>query len=184
MSSEPNNPLPNTLAERSPGAKAQQMRISSQTASNDGSTSTEESHSHVPDITRLTSIRLPNHKRQHSDSQTSDHTSTQSRRPLSNERWEAYKDKIHQLYINENKTLQELMAIMKENHGFDASAKMYKTQFKRWDFTKYNKSYSCESPQRAKESQDQALHGLAGSSTEAPVTIEGSQDTHMILNDE
>ncbi|KAI1659427.1 hypothetical protein F4813DRAFT_352953 [Daldinia decipiens] len=147
----PNDTFSNTLAERSPLTEAPQIEISPQTTPNYDPNSTRESHSHVLDTTQPTPIEFPNHRRQHSDPQTSVYTSTQGRRPLSNERWEAYKDKIHQLYINENKTLQELMVIMKENHGFDASAKMYKTQFKRWEFTKYNKSHLRESPQPAKE---------------------------------
>lgn len=38
-----------------------------------------------------------------------------------NEIWEKHKDSIRQLYIEENKPLNEVMAKMKEEHGFQAS---------------------------------------------------------------
>lgn len=36
------------------------------------------------------------------------------------ERWERLKPIITQLYVNENKKLAEVVAKMKEEHGFDA----------------------------------------------------------------
>jgi hypothetical protein len=40
---------------------------------------------------------------------------------VSQTQWEDCRGKIFQLYIIENKTLKEVMAIVKEEHGLDAS---------------------------------------------------------------
>ncbi|KAL2756947.1 hypothetical protein ACRALDRAFT_1080999 [Sodiomyces alcalophilus JCM 7366] len=66
---------------------------------------------------------------------------TESRQPrkyLPPDKWETYKYVIRQLYLDEGKPLKEVMQIMKECHGFEASAKMYKTRFSQWGFAKNN----------------------------------------------
>ncbi|ROT39895.1 hypothetical protein SODALDRAFT_140885 [Sodiomyces alkalinus F11] len=67
---------------------------------------------------------------------------TESRQPrqkyLPGDKWETYKCVIRQLYLDEGKPLKEVMEIMKECHGFEASAKMYKTRFSQWGFAKNN----------------------------------------------
>ncbi|KAK3689536.1 hypothetical protein B0T22DRAFT_375373 [Podospora appendiculata] len=50
--------------------------------------------------------------------------------------WVAVKSTIRQLYIDEKKTLKQLMAIMEIQHNFHATPKMYKSKFKQWNLSK------------------------------------------------
>ncbi|KAH7039746.1 uncharacterized protein B0I36DRAFT_357141 [Microdochium trichocladiopsis] len=52
--------------------------------------------------------------------------------------WESHKLLIREIYINENKPLKELMAIMREK-GFKATPRMFKSKFAQWGFVKNNK---------------------------------------------
>ncbi|KXJ91771.1 hypothetical protein Micbo1qcDRAFT_161792 [Microdochium bolleyi] len=52
--------------------------------------------------------------------------------------WEAHKVQIREIYINENKPLKELIAIMREQ-GFRATPRMFKSKFAQWGFVKNNK---------------------------------------------
>ncbi|KAI1390288.1 Clr5 domain-containing protein [Hypoxylon trugodes] len=53
-----------------------------------------------------------------------------------NDAWEGHRSLIERLYIDENKTLSEVMGIMESEHDFKASVKMYKTRLARWRLTK------------------------------------------------
>ncbi|KAH8726580.1 ankyrin repeat-containing domain protein [Phaeosphaeriaceae sp. PMI808] len=57
-------------------------------------------------------------------------------RPRCQQDWEAKRTIIIQLYWNENKDLPEVMNVMKEQHGFLATERQYKSQFKRWKLGK------------------------------------------------
>ncbi|KAI1083227.1 Clr5 domain-containing protein [Whalleya microplaca] len=46
--------------------------------------------------------------------------------------WNNYRDTITHMYIDQNKSLKEVMRIMKENYYFYATEKMYKIRFKKW----------------------------------------------------
>ncbi|KAF3062415.1 hypothetical protein GL218_03835 [Daldinia childiae] len=61
-----------------------------------------------------------------------------TRHHLQPEIWERYKEEIHELYIEENKSLNELMDIMQAK-GFGATPRMYKAKFAQWGFVKNNK---------------------------------------------
>ncbi|KAL8713832.1 MAG: hypothetical protein Q9225_006682 [Loekoesia sp. 1 TL-2023] len=50
--------------------------------------------------------------------------------------WNAYKDTIKELYIDQNKSLPETMEAMNERYSFNASQKLYKTKFKEWNWQK------------------------------------------------
>ncbi|KAI1635720.1 hypothetical protein F4809DRAFT_428977 [Biscogniauxia mediterranea] len=51
--------------------------------------------------------------------------------------WETHKEEIRQLYLDENRPLKEVMAIMRQR-GFRATVRMYKSRFDKWGFSKNN----------------------------------------------
>jgi hypothetical protein len=53
--------------------------------------------------------------------------------------WEAQRVHIRQLYLDEDRTLKELIHIMGERHGFHATPRMYNARFRMWNFSKYKK---------------------------------------------
>ncbi|RYP79498.1 hypothetical protein DL770_006637 [Monosporascus sp. CRB-9-2] len=53
--------------------------------------------------------------------------------------WESHKAEIEEIYMKQNKSLKELIAIMKEK-GFKATPRMYKSKFELWGFVKNNRS--------------------------------------------
>ncbi|KAM7215328.1 hypothetical protein V8F06_009285 [Rhypophila decipiens] len=61
--------------------------------------------------------------------------------------WEVKKDIIQDLYMNKNLILNDVVNIMLQTHNFKATARMYKGQFAKWRWTKYNKSGSSNSGQ-------------------------------------
>lgn len=61
-----------------------------------------------------------------------------SREQVPAEAWESYKSTIRTLYLEERKPLKEVMAIMADKYGFQATPKMYKTRFSAWGFVKNN----------------------------------------------
>ncbi|SPN98764.1 uncharacterized protein DNG_01805 [Cephalotrichum gorgonifer] len=61
-----------------------------------------------------------------------------SREQVPVEAWEAVKPTIRHLYLEERKPLKEVIRVMAENHGFQATPKMYKTRFSQWGFVKNN----------------------------------------------
>ncbi|KAI0013340.1 Clr5 domain-containing protein [Xylariaceae sp. FL0662B] len=46
--------------------------------------------------------------------------------------WANYRDTITRMYIDQNKSLKEVMRVMKEQYYFFATEKMYKIRFKKW----------------------------------------------------
>ncbi|KAI0171654.1 Clr5 domain-containing protein [Pestalotiopsis sp. NC0098] len=50
--------------------------------------------------------------------------------------WERHKQRIAQLYLEENKPLREVADVMRIEHDFTATPKMYKQRFHQWDFRK------------------------------------------------
>ncbi|KAI1820457.1 Clr5 domain-containing protein [Xylaria intraflava] len=50
--------------------------------------------------------------------------------------WAAQKDVIKKLYLDENKTLDEVRRIMADEHQFHATPSMYKKRIRTWHFTK------------------------------------------------
>ncbi|KAK8064179.1 hypothetical protein PG996_008831 [Apiospora saccharicola] len=48
--------------------------------------------------------------------------------------WDEYHDVCYRLYIDEKKPLDEIMQIMRSEHGFAPSKRAYQIQFRRWDF--------------------------------------------------
>ncbi|KAI2472123.1 hypothetical protein F4781DRAFT_420229 [Annulohypoxylon bovei var. microspora] len=61
-----------------------------------------------------------------------------TRHHLLPEVWERHKEEIHELYIEQNKSLNELMEFMEEK-GIEATPRMYKAKFRQWGFVKNNK---------------------------------------------
>ncbi|KAH6889888.1 hypothetical protein B0T10DRAFT_42409 [Thelonectria olida] len=61
-----------------------------------------------------------------------------SREQVPAEAWESFKSTIRTLYLEERKPLKEVMNIMTEKYGFQATPKMYKTRFSQWGFVKNN----------------------------------------------
>ncbi|KAI0150252.1 hypothetical protein GGR57DRAFT_493287 [Xylariaceae sp. FL1272] len=51
--------------------------------------------------------------------------------------WETHKEDIRRLYLEENRPLKEVMAIMRQR-GFRATVRMYKSRFDKWGFSKNN----------------------------------------------
>ncbi|KAF3769115.1 hypothetical protein M406DRAFT_327520 [Cryphonectria parasitica EP155] len=50
--------------------------------------------------------------------------------------WAQHMPRIRQLYVDEGRTLKELIEIMKTEHDFVASAKMYKQRLRKWNLRK------------------------------------------------
>ncbi|KAG6357967.1 hypothetical protein INS49_013850 [Diaporthe citri] len=50
--------------------------------------------------------------------------------------WSRHRPTIKRLYINERKTLKEVMDIMARDYNFVASSKMYKVRIKQWGYSK------------------------------------------------
>ncbi|KAI0400615.1 hypothetical protein F4802DRAFT_479085 [Xylaria palmicola] len=51
--------------------------------------------------------------------------------------WETHKEEIRRLYLDENRPLKEVMAVMRQR-GFRATVRMYKSRFDKWGFSKNN----------------------------------------------
>ncbi|KAK1590002.1 Clr5 domain-containing protein [Colletotrichum navitas] len=75
--------------------------------------------------------------------------------------WGEKRADITRLYIDENKTLNEVKAIMEEHHDFKASTRSYRQQFDKWGLAKYN----CKKRTARRRSQDTSGHQLHHQST-------------------
>lgn len=64
-------------------------------------------------------------------------TASHSANP-SQQAWERNRARIELLYLEENRTLAEVMAIMKRDHNFKATVKMYKQRLKTWSLDSKN----------------------------------------------
>ncbi|EFQ30279.1 hypothetical protein CGRA01v4_00313 [Colletotrichum graminicola] len=76
--------------------------------------------------------------------------------------WGEKRADITRLYIDENKTLNEVKAIMEEHHDFKASTRSYRQQFDKWGLAKYN----CKKRTARRRSQDTSGHQLHHQSAE------------------
>ncbi|KAJ2905625.1 uncharacterized protein MKZ38_004919 [Zalerion maritima] len=65
--------------------------------------------------------------------------------------WPGYKLILRQLYIKEARSLEEVMRIMKSKHGFIASQRTYRSQFKKWGWYKYEKNKAKHSKLRGRK---------------------------------
>ncbi|OTB17740.1 hypothetical protein K445DRAFT_9597 [Daldinia sp. EC12] len=115
------NSVHDTLAEQPSYVEIHQIDTVPQTALNNGCDSIRETLRPTLNAKQPALIGLPDHEHQRSGNQPRASASTQGRKPPSYEMWDRYKSKIHQLYIDENRTLQELMLTMEESYGFYAS---------------------------------------------------------------
>ncbi|PVH70403.1 hypothetical protein DL98DRAFT_136415 [Cadophora sp. DSE1049] len=57
-------------------------------------------------------------------------------RQYSTEAWDAIKPLIKKFYIDDNKSLPQLMAMLSEKHDFHPTVKMFKRKFELWNFAK------------------------------------------------
>lgn len=90
-------------------------------------------------------------------------------RTITSESWERMKSEITTLYMEQGRSLPEVMQIMRERHGFTASydfqtasylviltaarARRYKIQFQKWNMSKYAKSSVMEYIHRKAQSR-------------------------------
>ncbi|KAI0456721.1 hypothetical protein F5B21DRAFT_122901 [Xylaria acuta] len=65
--------------------------------------------------------------------QTEPGESSSSKRYATAEHWPKFQDVIVRLYVEENKTLEEVRQYMEENHDFIATISMYKRQLASWN---------------------------------------------------
>jgi len=66
-----------------------------------------------------------------------------ARRAYPEETWEAMQPQIRKYYIDDGLSLAQTMKMMRQTHGFNATEKMYKTRFRRWEgFDKYIKDHT------------------------------------------
>jgi hypothetical protein len=62
---------------------------------------------------------------------------TFSQRVSTSEDWDFYRPVIIRLYRDDDHTLKEVMQIMRTQHNFNATTKMYKSRLTSWDIRKY-----------------------------------------------
>ncbi|KAF6831341.1 hypothetical protein CMUS01_07384 [Colletotrichum musicola] len=56
--------------------------------------------------------------------------------------WDAHEKLCFQLYINEKKSLEDIMSYLKTHHNFSPCKRAFQTQFRKWDFpSKQNPAY-------------------------------------------
>ncbi|CZR68063.1 uncharacterized protein PAC_17962 [Phialocephala subalpina] len=53
-----------------------------------------------------------------------------------NQKWDAHKDEIRHIYLDEDKTLQQTMQAIESTHHFKASVRKWKMTLKEWNFEK------------------------------------------------
>ncbi len=68
-----------------------------------------------------------------------DPTTSSCFRPRSDSDWERWKPLFTRLYKEENRPLPEVMRLLKDEHNFWASEKMFKNKIKAWNLRKYLK---------------------------------------------
>ncbi|KFA76673.1 hypothetical protein S40288_04420 [Stachybotrys chartarum IBT 40288] len=88
----------------------------------------------IPDLPSSTPIN----PQQQSPTPLRPSASRPSREQVPAEAWEQFKTTIRSLYLEERKPLKEVMSIMADKYGFQATPKMYKTRFSQWGFVKNN----------------------------------------------
>ncbi|KAK4227404.1 hypothetical protein QBC38DRAFT_364390 [Podospora fimiseda] len=99
--------------------------------------------------------------------------------PTSAADWEAKKDIIQQLYMEKNLILNDVMDIMTKDHKFKATARMYKGQFAKWKWTKYNKNGNTSTMKSAK-SRVGKKRGSSLSSTAGDQSSQTQLPPHLV----
>ncbi|KAK7991240.1 hypothetical protein PG988_000034 [Apiospora saccharicola] len=51
-------------------------------------------------------------------------------------RWDCHRDTIQRMYIHEGRSIEDIASKMKKDYSFDANARQYKYQFKKWKLNK------------------------------------------------
>ncbi|KAF5024113.1 hypothetical protein F66182_3815 [Fusarium sp. NRRL 66182] len=92
----------------------------------------------TPQLSQVSASLPPPSERQGSVSQRSQAGTRPSREQVPAEAWESFKNTIRTLYLEERKPLKEVMSVMADKYGFQATPKMYKTRFSQWGFVKNN----------------------------------------------
>ncbi|KAJ9608315.1 hypothetical protein H2200_007303 [Cladophialophora chaetospira] len=92
-------------------------------------------------------------------------------------RWLELKDTIYHLYIVGNKKLEDIMSIMKQQYGFDATKSQYTTKFSAW---KWKKNSNAETYRGISG----ALKRRNADISEADVTVDGKKITFKKLKKE
>ncbi|KAE9362678.1 hypothetical protein N431DRAFT_433670 [Stipitochalara longipes BDJ] len=72
--------------------------------------------------------------------------------------WNEHKAEIKRLFLDEDKSLDETMRIMEEEHGFSPTRKQYNTKFRQWKFIKNIPGSTAR--WMAKKAQDRKRQGL------------------------
>ncbi|KAK5049987.1 hypothetical protein LTR84_004106 [Exophiala bonariae] len=67
-----------------------------------------------------------------------------ARYPTSASDWQPYRALITRLYKDEDRTLEDVMKVLKTQYGFRATNKMFKSRIKSWGLDKHNKAYEVE----------------------------------------
>ncbi|CAH0024985.1 unnamed protein product [Clonostachys rhizophaga] len=96
----------------------------------------ENSNSIFRELQPTPSIEL---RQNHAVSTSSSKVLARKRWNLTDADWMAQKERIYDLFIRKNLTLDETMSIMKEKWGFNASPKLFKDKLKVWGYAKYRK---------------------------------------------
>ncbi|OAL53591.1 hypothetical protein IQ07DRAFT_313918 [Pyrenochaeta sp. DS3sAY3a] len=96
--------------------------------------------------------------------------------------WEQNKERIRQLYLNENQTLKTVMLIMSRDYKHNGSEKQYKNKLKEWGFdTKYKRHPKSENrkSRRNPRRSDRADRSIAA----PPPAEHGSQSLYIQRSD-
>ncbi|KKY31249.1 hypothetical protein UCDDA912_g08802 [Diaporthe ampelina] len=48
--------------------------------------------------------------------------------------WEAHRDTLNRLYVDEKRSVEDIITYMRTNHNFAPSKRAYQAQFRRWEF--------------------------------------------------
>ncbi|KAI0010490.1 hypothetical protein F4779DRAFT_577742 [Xylariaceae sp. FL0662B] len=81
--------------------------------------------------------RLPKSSSHQQRGQIKHHVYQNNSSPYTPEAWERRKEDIRRLYLDEDKTLKEVILVMR-SRGFKATPRMYKRKFVQWGFVKRN----------------------------------------------
>ena len=68
--------------------------------------------------------------------------------------WETYRPIVKRLYLDEDKTLKDVMAIMQREYGHKATVKMYKSRIEKWGLDKNCKASEMRAIARKKVERD------------------------------
>ncbi|KAJ2892111.1 uncharacterized protein MKZ38_010227 [Zalerion maritima] len=86
--------------------------------------------------------------------------------------WGEHKHPMHSLYFEQGQSLDKLMDTMRKEHGFIASERTYRLQFKKWGWYKYskNKARYTHSPQDLEEETSTQAQDITSPGREIPET--------------